>query len=434
MAKRLIYFLLGACLVCVPVLAHAVDCGSGKYDSDVNPNNRQVGDIIVRSSDNKRYYVSCIYTVVTSCSSSGQYPGWMYVGGGEGCSGGWGYKAVGSSSTVGCYGNEKKWTNTIYVMTAADGPVCTVAPGVGPAHCSNGVKDGDEIGQDCGGSCSSDCKNDCPAGMTLLQVGNPETGFYGQCVDEVPPKNGLCPAGYTYNQGGRYYDDPAVGGTGQTYTEAASCKKSIPAKLIPLEPADPNQTYGYTDSELQAIANGWDGVNRLSNLGSQVTYTETVDPVTGDVTTVRTETTTKTDGNGNTTTKTSVKTTVIGSDGKIKSETIQEQSDEPSDDPGDYNFPDGTEGWNDDAWIPEEEDLDGLLEGWWATSPIGGLFSQSRLEMVNAAACMSMSLYGKTIPFCFNNSALVSGYRVWRGMIISIAYLGGFFYLVRRGG
>lgn len=303
-----------------------------------------------------------------------------------------------------------------------------------PEHCSNGIKDSGELGQDCGGPCPSLCKNDCPDGMILIQVGNAENGFSGTCVHDVPPKNGLCPAGYTYNAGGKYYDDPAVGGTGQTYTEAASCKKSIPAKLIPMDPADANQTYGYTDSELQAIANGWDGINRLSNLGSQVTYEETVDPVTGDVTMVRTETATKTDGNGNTTTKTSVKTTVMDADGKIKSETTIEQGEEPSDDPGDYNFPDGAEGWNDDSWIPEEEDTQGLFDGWWSTSPIGGLFNQSRLEMRNSASCMSMTIYGKTIPICFNHPALVSGYAVWRGMIIAVTYLAGFFYLVRRGG
>lgn len=386
--------------------------------------------------------ISFLFVPLASANTVGRSGEWGYCG-----SGTW-YCAVGdwsgphsASGEVNCNVFPNNSVLLVpgpqaYYKTGTGGLLagkCTTEIGGDPSHCSNGVKDGDEIGQDCGGSCSSDCKNDCPDGMTLMQVGNEESGFIGQCVHEVAPKNGLCPSGYNYSPGGSYYDDPAVGGTGETYTEDASCKKSIPAKMIPMDPADPNQTYGYTESELQAIANGWDGVDRLSNLGSQVTYEETVDPVTGDVTTVRTETTTKTDGNGNTSTTTSVKTTVIGPDGKIKSETTTEQGEEPSDDPGDYNFPDGTEGWNDDSWIPVEEDTQGLFDGWWSTSPIGGLFSQSRLEMRNSASCMSMTIYGKTIPICFNHPSLVSGYAVWRGMIIAVTYLAGFFYLVRRG-
>ncbi len=170
-----------------------------------------------------------------------------------------------------------------------------------PAHCSNNVKDGDEIGINCGGSCSAECSHSC------------DYGVYDEAQDKClsttsPDKFGNCPefAGFHKDSNGEctHSSDPVL--------------------------ADPDFNNPDPGADAPQLPTG----------GSFSTVTDhsstTVDNGDGTTTTTDIDKQTGSDGRSKTTTKTTLKDKatgkVLGSSTKVDIETPKE------DNPDNYEY------------------------------------------------------------------------------------------------
>ncbi len=96
------------------------------------------------------------------------------------------------------------------------------------------------------------------------------------------------------------------------------------------------------------------------------------------------------------------------------------------------NYPDPDITIGEDEY-PDEENISSLIQGFIDNSPLNAYISSADIVLDTPDPCLYFSYNDSTVDMCFDHPQLLSAYSIWRGVLIGIAYIGGFFYLVRRG-
>ncbi len=309
-----------------------------------------------------------------------------------------------------------------------------------------------EVAIDCGGGCG-DCPEDlfCPENTSIfwtpvvtgLDDGDIEAMECSHVVD--PDQYGNCPPGYS-----TVIDILSDGSSGPNN---GRCGTHV--AFASIYEADGNDIFNPT------VPDSSGSFSVVEQVYPDVSET---DPVTGNTTTTQTSTTTKTDSNGNTVTEEKTRIIVTDPDGNVLSDTTQTNYDGPAYSDGDARLlaenariAEGVEGIQDtlddalttdtpldgygdfdglipEDLMPEENDINNLIDGWISNSPISAYIASLEIQEVNPTACISGSVFGEPISICFDEPHFQDFYVLFRGLLISLAYISGAIYLMRKAG
>ena len=300
---------------------------------------------------------------------------------------------------------------------------------------------------DCGGICAP-CPDHlyCPEGTTVFMAapGYPEGHLANACMEiRDPDAYGNCPPGT-----GKLTHINDDGSYGEHHEK---CGFNVAWASI----YESNQNVEF-DSKFP------DG-GSFSIVEMIYPETVTVDPETGNKTTIQESTKTQTDANGKTTTTNTTRTIVTDSDGNIISDTTS--TNQTSDSWVGYGQGDaamiagigdvnktlgeikdgfgevpGVEEQIDETLaqlqmpiseehMPEKKDIFSMVQTNIAQSPIGNFIGAAKIEPTGANPCLTWNYQGKPVQFCFDAPQLTAAYAIWRPILSSIVLLACYLYL-----